>query len=478
MARENQGLQIALIILFMLTIILGVTTYIFCSRYIEADDRAAGLESELADKTTANRTIQDESNQLKKWIGFKAEDEVEETINPQFRDDMETFAGAYDNVDQAYRPVLVHLYGLVNKKNGELTDANDALRKLQDEYAEWKRQMTEQVKTHDEARLAAEKKLADAVAMYTRNLDKIRAGKDEIEKVWNAAREKAGQDLVAVETARDNAVAEASKLETLVDQQAKELDKKRVGLPDVPDGEIRWVDQRGGMVWIDLGWGDALRRLTTFSVYPMDTTNLAKGRLKARIEVTRIRGEHRAEARIVEDAAGDPIMTGDKIYTPVWSPGEQVRFALVGLMDMDGDGKGDLQTVKQLIEMSGGKVDYWIDPEGNDEGKMTIHTRYAVVDSESLEVGEEEGKAAGVYSEVMDEVRRLAMKKITVAELLAQMGWKNRTRVVRCGREANPRDFEPKPPEGVPRSSTGPGRDPFQPRRPPAGRLSPRGGAY
>ena len=33
MARENQGLQIALIIFVMLTIVLGVTTFIFYHKY-------------------------------------------------------------------------------------------------------------------------------------------------------------------------------------------------------------------------------------------------------------------------------------------------------------------------------------------------------------------------------------------------------------------------------------------------------------
>ena len=46
MARENQGLQIGLIVFVMLTIILGVTTYLFFRQYEEADGRtkAAGVD--------------------------------------------------------------------------------------------------------------------------------------------------------------------------------------------------------------------------------------------------------------------------------------------------------------------------------------------------------------------------------------------------------------------------------------------------
>ncbi len=40
MARENQGLQIGLIIFVMLTIVLGVTTYLFFRQYEEATIKA------------------------------------------------------------------------------------------------------------------------------------------------------------------------------------------------------------------------------------------------------------------------------------------------------------------------------------------------------------------------------------------------------------------------------------------------------
>lgn len=481
MARENQGLQIALIILFMLTIILGVTTYIFCSRYIEADDRAAGLESDMADKTTASQRIQDESNQLKEMIGFKAEDEFEETISPGFRDDMETFAGAYDNVDKFYRPVLIHLYGLVNKKNAELTDANDALQKLQDEYDAWKRQMTAQVKKHDDARLAAEKNLADAVAMHTRDLGQIRAEKDKIKDEWEKAREEGDTRVKALEKQVADFGTERAGLIEVRDRWGKELKDLKKETFEVPDGTIRWVAQRNGTVWIDLGRGDSLRRQATFSVYPIDTTNLAKTGKKASIEVTRIRGEHLAEARIVEDSVSDPIMIGDKIHTPVWSPGEQRRFVLGGFMDLYSDGKNHVDVVADLIRMSGGRVDCIIDEKGDPvEGKISIDTRYMVL-GESADAKNLPSTAKD-YSKVITDLINMAkkngMQEIKYWDLLKQMGWKNQTPVIRFGREANPKDFQPKPPEGVPRASTGPGRDQFQPRRPIAGQLSPRGGAY
>ena len=62
MARENQGLQIALILSVMLTIVFMVTTFIFVRQYQEA---AAKSQTDLEEKTkadTAARTAQEETD--------------------------------------------------------------------------------------------------------------------------------------------------------------------------------------------------------------------------------------------------------------------------------------------------------------------------------------------------------------------------------------------------------------------------------
>ena len=46
MARENQGLQIALIVFVMLTILLGVTTYLGFRQYDDAATNATTLTTE------------------------------------------------------------------------------------------------------------------------------------------------------------------------------------------------------------------------------------------------------------------------------------------------------------------------------------------------------------------------------------------------------------------------------------------------
>ena len=483
MARENQGLHYALIAFSMIAIILAVTTYIFCSQSIEAADKAEKLETELANKTTANQTIQAENNELKKMMlgAADAEEKTLEDITTQFNEDTETFSAGYDKVDKYYRPLLVHLHDLVNKKNVELTDANDALQARQDKYDALEKQMTAQEKTLNDKLVTAEKGLKDAEALYTSSLAELRAGKDKIQADLDKLREEKESGLTLATKERDAANDEVKKVTGQRERLAKELEDLEKETFEVPDGEIIWVDQRARMVWINLGRGDALRRQTTFSVYPIDTTNLAKAGKKAGIEVTRILGQD-AEARIVDDAIADPIMVGDKIHTPVWSPGEQRRFALVGFMDLDKDGANDLQLVKGLIERSGGRVDCTIDEAGNQDGsEIGVDTRYLVrgedADAKGLPASAKDYKT--VMTEALNEADKYGMQVINYGDLLKQMGWKNQTPVVHFGREANPRDFAPKPAPGVvPLTSGSTTEDLFQPRSLPSRKPAPRGGAY
>ena len=121
---------------------------------------------------------------------------------------------------------------------------------------------------------------------------------------------------------------------------------------------------------------------------------------------------------------------------------------------------------------------------------MTVSTRYVVVDSDLMEIAPSEGDTPGAnaaagnaaeaqtkYSEVIDKAEQLGVDKITLGELLQQMGWKDRTNVVEFGLGADPRDFRPRAPPGGPKVSSG-NVSGLYPRRPTRRQASGRGGAY
>jgi len=485
MARENQGLQIAVIVFVMLTIILGVTTFIFYRQYEEAAMKADKAQQDASSEMTKSRTIQEENNDLKALMGFAATMNLEE-IKAQHTEDMNTYASTFPEETQFYHPILEQLAQAKEDKDSELVDLKAALADLQLKYEKREEIMAPQIAQHEQARQQAAADLVKATTSYKLERDRITKDQAETAALLDKARKESGAAMAAVESKLDVATKKLIDTVGLLGQKSEKLEAISKETFAAPDGEVRWVNQQDGTVWINLGRADALSRQVTFSVYPIDTTNLTRGGKKASIEVTQILGDHLAEARVLEDNVSDPIMPGDKIHTPIWSVGETKRFALAGFFDIDDDGKSDQHTVRNLITMNGGTVDCETNNKtGEAQGPITVNTRYLVLGN-APDVKSKAGLNPGAvqaavkaYSDMRTEAERLGVQVITVAELLQNMGWKNQTPVIRFGRDANPNDFRAKAEDGAPKVSTGTVSGLFEPRRPASERgNATRRGAY
>src|SRR5262249_11313873 len=94
-------------------------------------------------------------------------------------------------------------------------------------------------------------------------------------------------------------------------------------------------------------------------------------------------GEKYSLARITETKNHtDPIRPGDIVYSPAWSPNEPMRFALIGKMDINRDGRDDRADLIRMIQAAGGIVDYDLPPPGagKEQGKITGRDAWYVID--------------------------------------------------------------------------------------------------
>jgi hypothetical protein len=150
-----------------------------------------------------------------------------------------------------------------------------------------------------------------------------------------------------------------------------------------------------------------------------------------------------AEAKITEDDATNPILTGDQIYSQVWHRGKQLHFALTGFIDFDDDGKSDMQLARELIEMNGGVVDAYLDDDGKIQGDITANTRYLVLG----EIPESAvyAKLQTGWNSMSQLASQLGVESITLPQFLAQMGYRPQDRMVQLGSGATARDFPPLP---------------------------------
>ena len=185
MARENQGLQIALIIFVMLTIILGVTTYLFFRNYEEADIKA---KDNLAQRDKATKLAvknEDDANELKKKIGVPATDKVD-AITTVFNDDMKKYGGSYPEEARFYRPLLEKMSKTIDEKNTALAAAKNDNQILEDKLKAFEASKQPQI---DEFKKAADEASED----LTNERDKFKTDRDRITRGGEQAQGRLGQ---------------------------------------------------------------------------------------------------------------------------------------------------------------------------------------------------------------------------------------------------------------------------------------------
>ena len=133
MARENQGLQIALIIFVTLTVALGALTYWVYRLYDEQANKAKSALDDAANSSDLANKNANDANELKKWIGVAATENVE-AIEKTFKDDMKKYGAGYPEGDRYYHPLLEKMSKTIKERNAELDDAKAKVPKLKDEY--------------------------------------------------------------------------------------------------------------------------------------------------------------------------------------------------------------------------------------------------------------------------------------------------------------------------------------------------------
>jgi len=447
-SSDNQGLQIALIVFVILTLILSVTTFLFYQQWSESADMASKERTEKGTKDSALREATQENTRLKEMIGLAptaALAESEET----FKKDMESYGTSLPAEKLHYRDVLTAVAESLRNTSVQLAEQQAVAQELKDKHLTREEVKQSQIEEHEKAFKDAAERLTAATAEYRSDRERLTGDRDSI----NERLRKLETDL---NNARDEFTTEKKRLsddrqlaQARANEAAKKLKDATQETFDVADGQIVKVNMKSRTVWIDLGRADDLRPQVSFSVFGPADNDVARTERKGSIEVTRLLDNHLAEARIIEDKLSNPFATGDKIFTPAWHPGRKERFALTGLIDLDGDTESDRELVRELISIAGGAIDAEIDEKGDQVGKLTFNTRYLITGDEPRD-----DIAAKKQASMISEAESLGVERITVDKFLDHIGFKDPQRLLRFDRKARPKDFRaPRPDGGYPSSS-------------------------
>jgi hypothetical protein len=199
------------------------------------------------------------------------------------------------------------------------------------------------------------------------------------------------QQALAAEFAETNETLSASRrdadrIQAEMETKLRELDSRIAGLAEtrseppeaagpfaVPHGEIRWVDHVGQRVWISLGEADGLKPRTTFSVYSKENSrendgkhevSIGESERKGSLEVTRVLEAHLSEARIINEDLKKRIAKGDPFHSPIWHLRMGEAISTIGMIDLDGDGAGDLDMFRRIVDLAGVRIDNEVDESG------------------------------------------------------------------------------------------------------------------
>ena len=493
-AREGQGLQIAVIIFALLSIVFAVGCYAFYASGQTAGKERDAAKAEVQRLNEEKLAMDYELKACKYVLGMEGDEtsvgEAEgrlatppapiKDMLATFKADMEMIEPYKDDKAKNYRTMGAILLNALNRKQSSITDSNTQTNKALADLKSNEARDLARITTAEQARDTANTALNTEKTNYANSIATI---KTEIAAVKTDVDTSIKETSTKVESLEkqiaglNNQVSENDRTILDLKEKRKALESERDTLFEAPDGRIAWVNQRQRLVWVDVGRADGLMRQTTFSVFDHDVNGVTNAVPKARIEVVRLTDDHMAEARILEDSAANPILKGDAIHTPSWSPGQRIHFAIAGKMDIDGDKFEDYDTVKNIITLNGGVIDAELRPNGTRIGNLTVNTRYLVLGDPPDDTATP--TALQEYTKMRDEVTKYGTDIISVEKLLTQMGWKVEERTVEMaggkgasaqfrsrkpGQKAAPAAEEPpaaEPPVPSPAGDAAPAGDPF-----------------
>jgi len=372
------------------------------------------------------------------------------TIETQFATHMGLFGQDTEATERNYKNLPEYLVNAIRDRNSQYSvqvrsvakiqtesDAKiDAARKQQEIAEQSRDKATKDMQTLDSEHVEFRKKMIAAQGETRDSLLKIDQDMRTLEV-------KSRSERLASE--KEN----RKKLAT-IDTQKLQLNRLRATNFENTQGLIRYVYKNGTLATINLGSADKLIPGITFGVIDANDTRLQDAKVKATIQVTQIQGPYLATARVIRrPKIENPIISGDKIYSPFWAPGRVVRIALAGDIDIDGDGRPDNDALKGQIKAAGAEVAAEVSMTGAESGKLDASIRFLVIGedpevSRSADANDESAvQALAAIGRLKAEAAALGLTVIPAYKLLNYLRTINDTLTTPLGSASRADDFEP-----------------------------------
>ncbi|WP_168563865.1 hypothetical protein [Crateriforma spongiae] len=429
-ARDDsviRGSLIASLVILVLSFALNIFLWQWGGSQADTADRA---KEQLSSTQQTLRVLQSKADLMKAMLGVGGSTEAEreelirsvggeedmQAIIAQYQTDMAYFGQEVAPQDQNYPKLPEFLVSSIRSNNEILAKARQDVDKAQENA---KRDVDNARSAQKVAEDAAEKAANDLADAQQKFAEERKAMKAQTEATADKLTKKSRELLAATDAAKvaeDEFNKKVAQLTATIESQRQELNRLRSDRFESFQGEVTSVRGRNGgnVVMINLGAADQLRPNVTFGVLDGDATRPEEADVKATIRVTRIRDSHLASANVVSRAGiASPIVEGDKIYSPFWAPGRNVKIALVGDIDIDGDGEPDNEAVKAQIRAAGAEV---VETQVvNGQVKNLDNSVRFLVEGTRTELGDVNADLADVQEMNNEKVQQLENEGILIA---------------------------------------------------------------
>lgn len=393
-AREDKrGLIIALVIFVILSLALGVTTYYGFAGQSALEAKAADAAKKEQKEAAKDKWEQFQQLMLKAYLGapMTGDEKLQfQTLRTQYDAGQlgkeEADKDAFDKLckrlkddinlgwDEAKKQPARNLLAVVEELENEARKHSARADQERDLREKTRKDLEDQLKNSEAEKEEVTKDLQKTKTQLAEAIKERSAGFTNLQKqVEDTQAEnedlKKKADVTADESKR---VTERNqkKIRELTTQNERLRAETHPASPldlDQPKGNVVNLNSDGSTAYISVGSSDGVRQGLTFSVYSARAGGKPSGERKAAVEVIAPVNAHLSMARVtsVRDPGGDPVVPGDLLFNPAWSPGLKQHVAVAGLIDLTGQGRDDIVEFMRNLERLGITVDAYLDLKDN-----------------------------------------------------------------------------------------------------------------
>jgi hypothetical protein len=474
--------QAYVITMSLVSVIVLVGTYLLWADWSNQTKINAQLRDDLSKAQAEVRTGTTRVSMLKGMLGYGGESaenldamaaqlsgdaELQEVVK-NYGEDMKLFDPNQAKKD--YRQLPIFLLDTVRERNAQIDRARAAEQKLMADHAAVVDRETKARQQAVQEKDKAERDLAAARNEHTEKIADLNKQKQAVSD--QLAKFKADHEVKSRKLEEDLArlTDENAKQKRTIQEQAEQIVALKKEDFEEPAGYVINVAQGGRTVWVNVGSEDGLREGVPFTVLESSTLNVSEAKPKAEMIVEEVTEAHMARARVISENYRNPVLPGDIVYSPAWRKGRKLSFALVGKMDLNGDGYDDREMVREIIRKAGGEVDAEILPDGRRVGNgLSVRTHKIVIGSDvglSENASSDQANRNRQYAQFVSEAKTFGIQQISLENMMGYLKSRNDGRTIPLGSQAKATDFPLESRSGTLPSSTGAVSDLYKPRRP------------